>query len=290
MNEKLKELLKALGISEANITAFSDEEKAKELKPKEIASEVVGKQKEAALELLKNDGEYRGQVESEIKGKLFHTFRNDIKKRFPEIGLTNKELQEKEPHELLDVAKEKAGKADTEAGKKVEELQQVNVDLTNELSKLKDETIPGLESKAEKEISLERSKMLIKSNLATLKGNKELVPEIDGAFVALDATLQAKYDYKINEKGELDVFLKGTDMKQRPQGKVGDVEKVLTGPEVIRQELTTFGFLQKSNGGLGGGSGGKIEIEKIDKSKLGRSEKKAVTAAEKRLHEMGANE
>ena len=247
-------MLLALGFPQATLDSIDLEHE--KFDTSKIVSKFQGDQKETIKGLLKNEGfEKRDDIVKETEGKVRKTIARTIRKTFPELGLSEKDAFEMKTDDLI--TKAKATKAaGTEDGKEqIQQLQDKNVELTNQITKLNEEEIPRIRAEAESKVTGERVGLKIRGKLAKLKGDKTLLPSIEGAFTALSAIFGAKYDIDINEAGEVEFYVKGTDKKQKPQAKVNNVEKILSSDELINLELDEFEFLAKSNGGSGGGAG-----------------------------------
>ena len=292
MNDKIKAILAAIGITSDVISQLSDDTKAQEVVVADVVSAFGDAQKSKYTELIKNEGSLRSEIEASIKGSTYGTFRNDIKKRFGDIiDLSNAELQKKEPHELLEMVKSgiagKAGGSGKDA-ETIKEQQAKIVSLQAEIDKFETEVKPKIEQAAAQKIADFQATSLVKGHLAKMKGDNKIIGEVDGVFAAINAVSSTKYDTGINEKGELEYFVKGTDRKQRVQGKVDGVEKILSSEEILMEELNNFGFVRKSNGDPSGEKGGKGNLPEYDPQKLSTAAKKGMSAADARLAELDA--
>lgn len=291
MNDKIKAILAAIGITSDVISKLSKDDTAGEVVVADVIAAFGDAQKTKYTELIKNDGSLRTEIEASVKGSTFGTFRNDIKKRFGDhIDLSNAELQKKDPHELLEMvkasvtAKMTSGTGDD--ADTIKDQQAKIVSLQAEIDKFETEVKPQIEAAAAQKISDFQATSLVKGHLAKLKGDNKIIGEVDGVFAAINAVSSTKYDTGINEKGELEYYVKGSDRKQRVQGKVEGVEKILSSEEILMEELNNFGFVRKSNGNPEGGEKGKLA--EYDPKELSTQARKGMSAADARLAELDA--
>jgi len=280
--EKVTTLLKKLGFTADQVAAITAENSDFDVTAGVKAFNTA--QHDHYVEIFKNDQDLKKEIEKGLKGKLFGAFRNDIKKRF-DLGLSNSELQEMEPHELLDIAAKAKGTGGKGTGE-IKALQDENVDLKNKVKELEEVKIPGIRSEVDQAISKVKSERQIRAIINQFSEKKELLPEVDAAFNSVSFSIGSKYDLKPTDKG-VELYEKGSDYQKRAQGSIDGKEKLLELGDVIKTECVNFGFIRKNNNT--GEPGGQQPPKVITPPKgAPRKVAKGVAAAAARLQEMGA--
>lgn len=270
------EILKKLGLTEAEVASLSEEGTDLE----SLVSKVRGK----AVELHKNSPEYQDELTkakgAEV-GKFLGSMASKIKRAFPFLPHPVDALKEMDVNEIFEIVNkhhEKPGKGD----EIISQLQDEKIDLLNQLNKIKDEEIPGIHKKYESEKTRAALGLKMAEKLATMKGSQTLIPEIAGAKTLLEAVLPNKYEFSVSESG-IEIFVPGSEKKVKPTGKVDGIEKVLGFDDVISLELDSLGLIRKSNGKTD------PERKEIDPKKLEGRSKQDLTNLEKareRLEQM----
>lgn len=245
---KATEYLKALGVSAEDIAALGNEETAKDFDVKAAAAKVTKAQQDQLREALKNDPDLNDAIAKKFEGKFHGTLESAAKA----VGLTKEEIYDdggeklKSSKEILKLVADKnsAGKSED-----LKTLQEQLRDATAENKRLLDEEIPTIrkeeQSKAAKVVMNTRMKEQFlnfpKDDLVSKQHN-------DGIFNALMAGLEQKYDVRLGDNGEPELFIKGKDLRANTQ----DGTKQLALSDAIRGQLDEYGFVVKNAGGQQG--------------------------------------
>lgn len=228
MNEKLKKLLLALGLTAAQILDLEATEPTMDVDASVLAI------REANMKLLKNDADFLATIQKAEKGKNLDEFERFIKKTF---GLTKEEIKDKTVDEIITIAKEKATAGQD---KTLADLQKENVDLKNEVQNLKDVEIPAIRG----EVDTHKKKFNVNNAITKRLAELKLRNPIEVVLAQLELEFGKKYDLDVDDKGVLKIVDKATKLEVRN----ADGTKLLTADEIITDTLSTYKFLEESGG------------------------------------------
>lgn len=228
---KIKELLKKLGFSDADITKLIDDATNADFKVEDL---VKGIHKQVG-ELLQEDPEFIKPLTVKIEGEQKSKLEHKLKKA---AGLTAEEVKDKKLDEIVDLAVTKlkvppAGNDD---------LQKELLAANAKIKKLEEEDLPGAQKAADEKITgFQKTTALLRS-LGT-RAEKMLVGP-DVVLPGIAAKFERLYNMKIDESGNVEVLTKdGT----KPMN--SDKTKVLGFEDLIDAELDFMKVLKQSNGG-----------------------------------------
>lgn len=257
MNEKnIKALLKGIGLESVLTEIEKDDFDANT-----AVSKFNEGQKAHYRDIIKNEiaPEIETEITAKVEGKIYNTFRNDIKKSF---GVPLDKLKDKFPNEMLAIAKTH-----------IDETYSKNPNA-EEMKKLQEELIETrnayteLEGKLPKEIERiqkeEKQKTVSKLTGIELQKKYNSIPadkllgksHAPGYYVAMKADLYEKYDFGIDENENPIPYVKGTSQRATSKDANGK-ESFANIDELVLNSLDTLGFINKSNGGEGSGNSGK---------------------------------
>lgn len=213
MNELVKALLKKLGYDITD-EVLNDPEKVKALKVDDIYNEIIDNQKEVLLA----DETFIEPIKRDVRGELA----KGRQKTMIDLGLVPQDVADKfsDKSKLDDMLKYAAdqlklakakGSGDTDKDKAIEQL---NADIAAreaEIKRLKDEEIPAVESKWQKEFTAREMNSFIRSNYEkNLKG--KLIAEESVLYPAIESKLKSMYDFDYKD-GQLTLLEKGKTTK-----------------------------------------------------------------------------
>ena len=229
----------ALGVSKKNAETIAAETKddGATIDQKDIDA-FVAAQKEAQMELIKNDADFIATIESPLKAKYSDIQMRKLKQTF---GLTADDVKDLSYEDALKLGKDKVAASGNATTK---ELQDANIALAAENKKLKEEDIPAIKLQVENERKLEQRKSAFLKEFDTTKlGDKKLRVAMIAAAPALEAYMNDKYDWTLKEDGTWDVLVKGTQLKPTNEDKT----KVLTFEEIKLAKLKEWQMIEESN-------------------------------------------
>jgi hypothetical protein len=240
------------------LSKFFGEEKAKELETQlandetdmdEIVSELTNTQKSRFYEIAKNDNAFIDDLVSPVVGKMTGT----IDSRLKRFGVDPEAVKGKSVAEKFDILENAYNDKIKNAGKQeAAQLQEELVSLNKKIEQYETEEIP----KIREQVEVEKNEFRVGNKLSTLYANidnSSLVTGKEGreaSIKLLDFIVKGKYDIKINEAGETEFYLKGSNQKVMNAEKT----KLLIPKEIIKQELIDNGLYRQSNGQSGAGS------------------------------------
>lgn len=234
MNELTKKILKAMGLTDAQITAMDgDAPTAVEL---EITQAVTSHQRT----LLENDSEFLKPIRDKAKTEIHVAYEKALKKNG--IALTAEDALKKSPEEKIALL---AAKAVEGKDKTVQDLEAELMTTKTELQTLKEVEIPKLRGEVDSEkASLKVTDKLMKEIIRISKDGKDLRNPIDVVEAKLNMEFGNKYKIELDEKGESLIFkdkVTGLAVKN-PEG-----TKLLGHEEILKEALSRNKFLAESN-------------------------------------------
>lgn len=227
MKDLVKNTLIALGFTQAQIDDMNSDE------PKGVQAELVAHAIENQKKLLKNDADFVGEIKSAEKGRLMSLNEQVIKKTF---GLTAEETKDKTFAEIVALGQQKAMKT---SGATTEQLQLELVAATTKLKEFEEVHIPKIRS----EVENEKKRVNIDFKLSELVNGFEFSVAKPAAHSAFKSFVDSKFDLDQDDKGEVIVKVKGTDLA--PKSKDGT--KLLGLKDIASETFEEWAFLKKSN-------------------------------------------
>jgi hypothetical protein len=234
---KILALLKAMGIAEAEaqklIEASKDAATADVFDIVPLVKMATDHQRSIFL----NDTEIIDKFKGEEKGKQLDIITRDLKKTF---GLTSEEIKDKGIKEIIELARTKAT---TNTDKGIEQLQADVIALTNKVKDYEENIIPSKLA----EVEGHKKKITIDNELTKLVSGKKLRVPFDAAFPSIVNFLSEKYDLDMDDKKQLNVFLKGQKVHPTKDDKTG----LLGLNEILESKLKEWKFVEESNADQG---------------------------------------
>jgi hypothetical protein len=254
MNEKLKQLLKKLGVESETITALEndDADALKNFDPEAAATSI----REATATALKNDSGFMDGLEKSIRGKVLSSKERKLMKLFNISKEEYDALPEATKFDsLMELANEKAeassGATDEKLKGDLKTAREEIIKLNDKVSNYEEKVIPELKNQT----ALERDNMQLETLARKTLQKESLAVDPDFAYGSLMGTLQKKYDVKLNESKD--------SLTLQQKGKELDVivdNKPLTFEAALKAEIEAAGIGKKSNakgdGARGKGAGG----------------------------------
>lgn len=214
-----------------------------------VVEEFNTKQSEHFKEIYLNSDDYKGRL-SRYQEDEFVKWQamldSAIKKSGLELTDDQKKLKPKEKIELLSahIRESSSGKKDIAA------LQQELLDAKNALTELEAKTKDEIQkafTEADKKVIADKNNILLKQKFLSIPAERIIGGKHnDGYYKALKATLDEKYDFLPDEKGELTIFEKGTQKK--PTAKVDGKESFVSVDDILKAQLKELSFWVESNG------------------------------------------
>lgn len=262
MHDKLKELLKKIGVAEATIKLFTDEEKKEELEALKVEDAVVAVQKvyEGKLE---NDAAFVGKIQNEVRGKVLGSKQRLIQKLVPE--LTKDEIdalpEKSRFDDMLELAVKKVvernGGSKKDENEQLREAKAAAKQWEDKYKKLEEEEIPKLKQSHQSQLDDRDISSSIRSHIESKKdaqGKPLVIGKTDFLTKSTLSHLKEQYVTKIVD-GKVKYF-------QHPkEGHEGDLLAAYDGNEELTFEKGIDNFLQsnnlirQSNAEPGGGGG-----------------------------------
>lgn len=252
MNEKTKQLLKKIGVTDQTVADLADDEKAKDLDVKEIQKATLANLRD----VFKNDESFTSELEKGFRAALLSSKENKLKKAFDFLGLSDEDfaaLPEKTKFDDLigllatkaqDLKKKAGGSGDKDA--EIEKLNTTIRDLKAEKKKLEEETIPGIRQ----EVALERRQMKLDGITRKALDKHDLVIDKDFAHGSVMAQISGGYDLDLQEDGSVRILNKGKETEA-----FDDNNQKLTLDALIGSTVKAAKLVKESNGGSGGKKG-----------------------------------
>lgn len=247
-----KELLKKLGFD------LKEVEEAKE--PDELIEKFHEKSKAENFEIFKNDLGAKDLTPENIKGflkesknktfgELAANLDRQITKLVPEI--TAEQLKDmKLPEKMESLSEALKEKYSAGQNKDITELQKKNVELQNEAVKAKEEAEEKIRQafkEADTKLINDKVSWGMKSKFLNVPKDKLLTGKHNDAyFLASNSFINTKYDFTVDEHGEIIPLVKGS--QQRVTDKKDGKEYFVTADDLLLKTLDELGFIQKSNG------------------------------------------
>lgn len=231
---ELIKLLLGIGVSQANadkIAANTPDDGAS-IEQSEIDT-IVSDFKANQLALHENEPSIIKKVELATAGRERDTFERKLRQTF---GLTTDEIKDKKTEEIIKLAFEKSS---SNSNKTVEQLQNELIEKTNRIKELQETEIPSIRSEVEKH----KKQFNVNDKLTKLVSSFSLRNPLEDVMASVQAHLGNAYDVDIDDKGEIIVKVKGSDL----QPKNADGTKLLTAKEIIQAKLEAGQFLKQSN-------------------------------------------
>jgi hypothetical protein len=236
--EALKKLLKSLGFSDAKIKEITDADEATldamDFAP--LATELRSTYKG----LFENDDEFVGAIRNAAIGKTTGEMERWVKQQF---NITSEEAKDDKGvalplKKLIEVAHSKSTAG---ASKDTQTLQQENLTLSQRLKNYEEVEIPKIRG----EVDQAKHSLLVDALQQTYVAGlaENLRVPVDTAFTVLQAKIAKNYDLKVNDKGKLVVYTKGTELIPKSE----DGTKLLGYEDIATLHLKADKLLKESN-------------------------------------------
>lgn len=185
------------------------------------------------LTIYENDAALVSKIEDSAKGKLLTMIERKIKSDF---GLTTEQIKDKKIEEIISIAKKVSSDG---KDKPIQELEQKLMDANTKLKEFEEVTLPAERDKAANHIKSFEKDNKFKS---LFKPEEYRVP-VDAAYSSIKAALDPKYDFDIDDAGELVAYQKGTQLRAKNNDNTG----VLSVSDLIKDQSQVYKFIQESN-------------------------------------------
>lgn len=261
----IEKLLKDLGIK-GDLSKQIIEEAKKDDSTFDLTPAVASATEHVRM-LLENDSEFVDKFKTAEKGKQLDIFTRDLKKTF---GLTSEEIKDKKIDEILDLVKTKTT---TNSNKDVQKLQEELITLNNKVKEYEEEIIPNVK----KEVEVTRKNIFIENALNKKITARELRVAYDAAYPSLMANLNSQFDLDIDDKQNIHLLQKGSNLKALKQDKSGE----LTIDEFIDTKFKEWKFIKESNADDGAGAGTGAGKQRVVVDTGNGEEKKGLAGANK---------
>lgn len=233
MNELTKKILKAMGLTDAQIAAMDGDA------PTAVETDLTKAVADHQRTLLENDSEFLKPIRDKAKTEIHVAYEKALKKNG--ITLTAEDALKKSPEEKIKMLAEEASKG---KDKTVQDLEAELMTAKQELQTLKEVEIPKIRGEVDSEKSLVKiNDKLMKEIIRISKDGKDLRNPIDVVEAKLGLEFGSKYKLELDEKGEKLVF------KDKVTGlaiKNADGTKLLEADEILTESLSRNKFLAES--------------------------------------------
>lgn len=249
---KLLALLKSLGVSDADAKKIVEESKNddSQFDVQPLIDGAIAHQRK----LFENDVDIIEKFKGEERGKQLDIISRDLKKTF---GLASEDIKDKSVKEIIEIARTRTVSG---ADKSVNDLQTELLAAHNKIKDFEENVIPQTRA----EVEVQKKRVNIENELTKLIGSKKLRVPFDAAFPSIVNHLSEKYDLDIDEKKQLNVFLKGSKVQPTKDDKTG----LLGLGDILDSKLKEWKFVEESNADKGGEADKKIiKIEEGDNNK-----------------------
>jgi len=227
MKELTKKILLALGFTQVQIDDMESEA------PKGVESELISGIVDHQKKLLRNDADFVGEIKSAEKGRILSLNEQLVKKTF---GLSAEETKDKNFAEIVALGQ---AKLMSKSGATTEELQKELVAANSRIKDFEENEIPKIRG----EVESHKKKINVNFKLAELIGGYDFSVAKPAAQSAFMAHVDAKFDLTEDDKGEIVVKVKGSDLSP----KNADGTKILGIKDIAQSTFEEWGFLKKSN-------------------------------------------
>lgn len=233
MNELTKKILKAMGLTDAQIKAMDGDA------PTAVETDITKAVADHQRTLLENDSAFLSPIRDKAKAEIHTSYEKALKKAG--LNLTDDEIKTKSAEDKIKALAELASKG---KDKTVDDLNAELMATKSELLKLKDEEIPAIKAgvDAEKK-TLKLQHTISKEILRLTEEGKNLRNPLDVVESALYKEFGEKYTLDLDDKGS-PVF------KDKTTGvgiKTADGTKMLSHEDILKEAMTRGKFLAESN-------------------------------------------
>ena len=208
--------------------------------------------KDKQKQIYENDPELITKIQAAEKGKQLDIITRKLKATF---ALPAELVKDKSVEEIITLAK---GEATKGYDKTTQDLQAEIMAANTKLKEYEETIIPSVRAEVDKH----KKGFNINQKLTKFLAEQKLRVPMDAAFPAVESFLNSNFDIDLDDKGEFQIFTKGTKLAPQKADKTG----LLTVNDIVTEQLNKFQFIEKSNGGAGGDDK-KKEIIPIDPDK-----------------------
>lgn len=273
MNELTKKILKAMGLTDAQIAAMDGDA------PTAVETDITQAVATHQRTLLENDSEFLKPIRDKAKTEIHVAYEKALKKAG--VVLSAEDALKKSPEEKIKLLADEASKG---KDKTVQDLEAELMATKTELQTLKEVELPKIRNEVENEkSSLKVQDKLMKEIIRISKDGKDLRNPIDVIEAKLGLEFGSKYKLELDDKGEKLVF------KDKVTGlaiKNADGTKILDADEILTESLSRNKFLAESKADDGiDPLTGKKKVAAVLPGKEGEESKSTVT-----FHGMGKAE
>lgn len=250
MNEKhVKALLTGAGFTKDVIDALDNED----FNPKEAVEKLNAAQKEHYGSILRNEieEEIKDDVTKKRDGRWLADLNQAIKKQgVPFDDIKDLEIKDKIKF-LSDHISKETQKASGSVAEDYKKAQDEILSLKNQLTEKEDlfkTEIEKVQNQAKAEVTGEKVDMKQRSKFFSIPEEKLIGKKHnEGLYMAYKSVASTKYDFDIDENGDVIAYKKGT--KTRVTGKNENGKDEFMGVEdIMKTELTNLGLWVQSNG------------------------------------------
>lgn len=190
--------------------------------------------KDNQKKIYENDADLITKIQAAEKGKQLDIITRKLKATF---ALPAELVKDKSVEEIITLAKQEATKG---YDKTTQDLQAEITAANTKLKEYEEVTIPGVRA----EIDKHKKGFNIEQKLTKFLVEQKLRVPMDAAFPAIQNFLNSNYDVDIDDKGEIQVLVKGTKLAPTKADKTG----LLTINDIVTEQLDKFQFIEKSKG------------------------------------------
>lgn len=195
-----------------------------------IAQSFKDKQKQ----IYENDPELIGKIQSAEKGKQLDIITRKLKSTF---GLPPELIKDKSVEEIIALAKTEATKG---YDKTTQDMQSEIFAANAKLKEYEENIIPTIKSEVDKH----KKTFTMQQKLTKMLAEQKLRVPMDVAFPAVENFLNSQFDLDIDDKGEVQIFTKGTKLSPQKADKTG----LLSINDIVSEQLNKYQLVEKSNG------------------------------------------
>lgn len=231
---ELIKLLLGIGVTQANADkiAANTPDEGTSIDQTEIDT-IVSDFKANQLALHENEPAIIKKIEVATAARERDTFQRKLRQTF---GLEIDAFKDKNVEESIKITHEKVS---ANSNKTVEQLQNELIEKVNRIKELQDTEIPLIRGEVEKH----KKQFNVNDKLTKLVSSFSLRNPLEDVMASVQAHLGNAYDVDIDDKGEIIVKVKGSDL----QPKNADGTKLLTAKEIVQAKLEAGQFLKQSN-------------------------------------------
>lgn len=267
MKDSVKQFLKAIGVDSNTMEALSQDNAPDTFNIEDASKAYISKRRELVL----NDGDFQKQMKQKYNKDLYPAIVKPLLKELKRsTGLTDEQLKSITPEgqNLPDMKRAIGLGIETYSKTASSGVDEVKRELFEWKSKYENASTAWNEEKQNLITGFEkqRKQEKVQRHFERAVNKMELILPKEAANTMLSADLMNRYNFDVNDTGELQVFTKDGN-------KVDDGNNFLSAEDVIKRRASEFKILKVSNGGDGGNAGGDgnkkpIPLERADKSQL----------------------